>query len=276
MNKERLDQLLVKKGLFETRTKAQAAIMAGIVFVDDKKIDKAGTLIKEGARCEVRGEKNPYVSRGGIKLEQALKAFGVDVRDMIVLDVGASTGGFTDCLLQKGAKKVYAIDVGYGQISLKLRNDPRVVMVERTNVRYLKAEELYQARCETRDGRCEKASLAVIDVSFISLSKVFPAVCDLLSDDGEIIALVKPQFEAGREQVEKGGLVKDKKVQAGVLDNVIASGAALGLKLKGATYSPIKGADGNIEFLVHFAKTGENVKLDTTKLVEEARGLLSP
>lgn len=263
MKKERLDQILVKKGFFETRSKAQAVIMAGLVFVDGKKIEKSGTSVLEDSHIEVKGEGLPYVSRGGLKLEQALNTFNVDVKDKIILDVGASTGGFTDCLLQRGAKMVYAIDVGYGQISLKLRNDPRVVVVERTNVRYLRPEELYK-------GREEKASLAVIDVSFISLAKVFPAICDLLSDDGEIVALVKPQFEAGREQVEKGGIVRDKKVQVEVLDNVIASGPKLGLKLKGATYSPIKGADGNIELFVHFSKLGGNVKVDSNKIVEEA------
>jgi 23S rRNA (cytidine1920-2'-O)/16S rRNA (cytidine1409-2'-O)-methyltransferase len=267
--KERIDQLLVKNGLFETRTKAQAAIMAGVVYVEGKRIDKAGTLVQGDARCEVRGANCPYVSRGGLKLERALEVFNIDVKDRACLDVGASTGGFTDCLLQKGAKLVFAIDVGYGQIALKLRNDPRVVVVERTNARNLRAEELYKG-LGTGDKGPGKASLAVIDVSFISLSKIFPAIYDLLSDDGEIVALVKPQFEAGREQVEKGGIVKDPKVQAEVLENVVASGRKLKLKFRGATYSPITGADGNIELLVYFSKPGENQELDAAKVVDEA------
>jgi 23S rRNA (cytidine1920-2'-O)/16S rRNA (cytidine1409-2'-O)-methyltransferase len=271
MNKERLDQLLVKKGLFETHVKAQAAIMAGIVYVDDQKIDKAGTLIQRDAKCEVRGDSNPYVSRGGLKLERALDVFKIDAKDRTVLDVGASTGGFTDCLLQKGAKKAYAIDVGYGLIALKLRNDPRVIVVERTNVRNLRTEELYRTAPSAKTEAPSKASLAVIDVSFISLAKVLPAIFGLLSDDGEIVALVKPQFEAMRDQVEKGGLVKDKNVQAEVLNKVVASANKIGLKLKGATYSPIKGADGNVEFFVHLTKLGDNAKLDANKVIAEAQ-----
>lgn len=267
--KERIDQLLVRKGLFETRAKAQAAIMAAIVFADGKMVDKAGTPVDPDAKIDIKGETLQYVGRGGLKLEHALNVFNIDVSGKTVLDVGASTGGFTDCLLQKGAAKVYAIDVGYGQIALKLRNDKRVVMVERTNARYLKAEELYEGLGARGQG-LEKAGLAVIDVSFISLSKIFPAVYDLLSDDGEIVALVKPQFEAGREQVEKGGIVKDPKVRAEVIKNVVDSAKSLKLKFKGATYSPIKGADGNVEFLVHLGKLGKNAELDAGKLVEEA------
>jgi len=269
MAKKRIDLLLVEHGLFDTRSKAQAAIMAGIVFIDDRRIDKAGALVSQDAKCEVRGASAPYVGRGGVKLEHALKVFDIDVKEKIALDVGASTGGFTDCLLKRGAKLVYAIDVGYGQIAWNLRKDPRVVVIERTNARYLRPEELYGGS-GTGDRGTGRASLAVIDVSFISLSKVLPAVCDLLTDNGEVVALVKPQFEAGREQVEKGGLVKDKKVQAGVLEVVVSDAQKLGLKFAGATFSPITGADGNIEFFVHLSKLGENKELDAVKLAEEA------
>jgi 23S rRNA (cytidine1920-2'-O)/16S rRNA (cytidine1409-2'-O)-methyltransferase len=267
VKKERLDQLLVRKRLFETRTKAQAAIMAGIVYVDDQKETKSGTKFSEDSKIEIRGEALPYVSRGGLKLEHALKKFDVDPKAKIVLDIGASTGGFTDCLLQKGAELIYAIDVGYGQIAWKLRKDPRVVVIERTNVRYLEPKGLYKKGLE-------KASLAVIDVSFISLSKILPAVYNLLSDDGEVLALVKPQFEAGREQVERGGLVKDAKVQTEVLDNVVAEAGRIGFKFKDATYSPVTGADGNIEFFLYLAKIGESAKFNSGKLVEEAQGSL--
>lgn len=267
--KTQMDQLLVEEGLFESRTRAQAAIMAGIVYVDGQRIDKAGALVNGDERCEVRGEKNPFVSRGGLKLEHALDNFKIDVKDRVCLDVGASTGGFTDCLLSAGAKKVYAIDVGYGQLAWKLRKDHRVDVIEKTNARYLKPEELYKTT-EDRGQKTEKASLAVIDVSFISLSKVLPAVHDLLSDDGEVAALVKPQFEAGREQVERGGLVKDEGVQAQVLNDVVSAALKLGFKLRGAIYSPIKGADGNIEFFVHLSKLGEGIKLEAARTVKEA------
>ena len=275
-NKERLDQLLFEKGLYESRSKAQAAIMAGVVYVNEKKIEKAGIRVGRDSRFEIRDPRNSYASRGGIKLEHALNTFDIDVKDKTILDVGASTGGFTDCLLKAGAGKVYAIDVGYGQIAWKLRKDPRVEVIERTNVRYLKPEELYSVRGKREEVGGEKASLATIDVSFISLSKILPAVYDLLTDDGEVIALVKPQFEAGREQVGKGGLVKDEKVQARVLTDVVKFAGEIGFKLRGATFSPISGADGNIEFFVYLSKLGENVKLDAVKIVEEAKSLLSP
>jgi 23S rRNA (cytidine1920-2'-O)/16S rRNA (cytidine1409-2'-O)-methyltransferase len=270
MAKKRIDLLLVQLGLFDTRSKAQSAIMAGVVFANGKKTDKAGEQVEEGAKIEVKGDASPYVGRGGVKLEHALKVFDIDVKERAALDIGASTGGFTDCLLKRGARLVYAVDVGYGQIAWSLRKDPRVVVVERTNARYLRPEELYSVKGKGERVSGEKASLAVIDVSFISLSKVLPAVCDLLSDDGEVVALVKPQFEAGREQVEKGGLVKDKKVQAGVLEAVVSDAKKLGLKFAGATFSPITGADGNIEFFVHLSKLGENKELDAFKIIEEA------
>ena len=275
MDKERIDQLLVEMGLFESMAGARAAIIAGLIFVDDKRIDKAGHQVPKNSRIAVKGEPLKYASRGGLKLEHALGKFSINVSDRIALDVGASTGGFTDCLLKAGAKKTYAIDVGYGQLAWKLRSDPRVVVVERTNVRYLKTEELYGKKLSVVGGQgSEKASLAVIDVSFISLSKVLPAVYDLLNDQGEVVALVKPQFEARREQVEKGGIVRDTGVQSQVLAGVVESAMKIGFKFKDATYSPIKGADGNIEFFVYLSKCGSDIKIDFYEVVEEANQVL--
>jgi 23S rRNA (cytidine1920-2'-O)/16S rRNA (cytidine1409-2'-O)-methyltransferase len=265
--KERLDQLLVEKGFFESKTKAQAAILAGMVFVDGEKNTKQGTKLLPSVKIEVKGKPHPYVSRGGVKLEHALKEFKINAEGRVCLDIGASTGGFTDCLLQKGAKLVYAIDVGYGQFDWKLRNDPRVVLLERTNARYLTAERLY--------GGCQKsviphlmrnpepliftkkisampqASLAVIDVSFISLEKILPTIKNLLPEKGEIIALIKPQFEAGRDKIEKGGIVSDPKVHQMVIEKIINFAKTLNLKNKGLIPSPISGQDGNVEFLVY-------------------------
>jgi 23S rRNA (cytidine1920-2'-O)/16S rRNA (cytidine1409-2'-O)-methyltransferase len=245
--KKRIDQLLVEKGFFDSRTKAQAAIMAGQILVNEQKTDKAGTSVDETSAIRILGEKLPYVGRGGLKLEKALSDFRVDPENRICLDIGASTGGFTDCLLQKAAKKVYAVDVGYGQMDLKVRNDKRVVVIERTNARYLTPEILYGKENE-------RASLCVIDVSFISLSKIFPALSDLLSKSADIVALVKPQFEAGREHIEKGGIVKDPEVHKKVLNNVEASAKNNGFNFVGSTQSPITGADGNLEFLIHLIK----------------------
>jgi len=233
-------------GFFETRSKAQAALIAGIIYVDGKKVTKAGAMVAPDSNVEVSGEKLPYVSRGGLKLEEALKKFRVEVKEKVAVDVGASTGGFTDCLLKFGAKKVYAVDVGYGQLAWELRNDPRVKVVERTNARYLRPEDLYKDD--------EKATLATVDISFISLSKVFQTVYNLLSDEGEVIALVKPQFEAGRDQVEKGGLVRDPRVHEQVLENVMGAAVRAGFEVKGKIRSPITGADGNIEFFIHLGK----------------------
>ncbi|MFA5103834.1 MAG: TlyA family RNA methyltransferase [Candidatus Margulisiibacteriota bacterium] len=241
--KIRLDQLLVEKGFFESRTRAQSAIMAGQILVDEQKIDKAGTLINEDSKIRILGEKLKYVSRGGLKLEKALDEFGIDPINQICLDIGASTGGFTDCLLQRGAEKVYAIDVGYGQLDLKIRNDPKVVVIERTNARYLRPQDIP-----------DKASLAVIDVSFISLSKILPAVFDLLAGDGQVAALVKPQFEAGRDKVGKGGIVKDEQARKDVLAKVIKEAESIGFKFIASCDSPISGADGNKEFLIHLKK----------------------
>ena len=248
--KKRLDAVLMEKGLFETRSKAQAVIMAGSVLVKGQKIDKAGTLIDENSDIRILGNKLKYVSRGGLKLEAALSEFAVLPKGRICLDIGASTGGFTDCLLQEGAEKVYAVDVGYGQMDLKVRNDPKVVVIERTNARNLTAGTLYEKETEKN----KYASLAVIDVSFISLSKILPAVYSLLSENGEVVALVKPQFEAGRSLVGKGGIVKDRSTHDLVLKNTIAAAGSIGFKFIASCSSPIKGADGNIEFLIHLNK----------------------
>lgn len=244
--KKRIDQLLVENGHFSSRAKAQAAIMAGLVFVNKKRIDKAGTLLAPDATVEVKGKPHPYVGRGGVKLERALKEFNVDPAGKIALDVGASTGGFTDCLLQKGAGKVYAVDVGYGQLDWKLRQDPRVKVIERTNIRHLTLRDIGL--------RTSDIGLCVIDVSFISLSKILPAVYALLADNAEVLALIKPQFEARREQVGKGGIVRDAKVHQEVINRVRLDAEEIGFKAKGVVESPITGADGNIEFFIYLVK----------------------
>jgi len=244
--KKRLDQLLVEKGFFPSRARAQAAVLAGLVFVNGKREDKAGAQFSPEARIEIKGQEHPYVSRGGVKLEKALAEFGVSSEGKACLDIGASTGGFTDCLLQRGAARVYAVDVGYGQIAWKLRQDPRVKVVERTNARHLRLQDL---------GLTGPAiELAVIDVSFISLSKILPAVYNLLKDGAEAVALIKPQFEARREQVGKGGIVRDEAVRKEVIERVKAEAEAIGFKAKGVIASPISGADGNVEFLIHLVK----------------------
>jgi 23S rRNA (cytidine1920-2'-O)/16S rRNA (cytidine1409-2'-O)-methyltransferase len=236
--KVRLDTLLTQRGLAESRQKAQGLILAGQVLVEDQVVDKPGRRIPESARLLVREEPR-YVSRGGLKLEQALERFGVEVAGKVAADVGASTGGFTDCLLQRGAVRVYAIDVGYGQLAWRLRQDPRVVVCERTNIRHL-------------GGVSEEVDLATIDVSFISLTLVWPHVVNLLQPQGEIVALIKPQFEAGREQVGKGGVVRDPAVHRQVLEKVIGDALGEGLRLRGLTVSPLKGPAGNVEFFAHF------------------------
>jgi 23S rRNA (cytidine1920-2'-O)/16S rRNA (cytidine1409-2'-O)-methyltransferase len=242
LKKERLDRLLVQRSLAPTREKAQRLILAGKVAVDDELVDKCGRLVDTDAKIEVTGQ-DRYVSRGGIKLERALLEFKVDVRGKIALDIGASTGGFTDCLLQNGASKVYAIDVGYGQLDWKLRNDPRVIAMERVNARYLRPGDLP-----------EVADLATIDVSFISLDKIVPAVKGLIAEGGLIIALIKPQFEAGPEKVGRGGIVRDTEVHRQVVERVENMAEREGLSKLGLIESPIKGADGNTEYLIHLAK----------------------
>jgi len=238
--KKRLDAFLVEKGFFENRSKAQAAIMAGTILVNDLKVDKPGTQVTEEAKIKIIGNKLPYVSRGGLKLEKALKVFPISLKDKVVADIGASTGGFTDCSLQNGARKVYAIDVGYGQLAWSLRNDERVINMERTNVRYLDESSLP-----------EKIEIATIDVAFISLDKVLPAVKKLLSNDGCVIALIKPQFEAGRDKVGKKGVVRDRKVHEEVIEKVIADAKIERFGIGGLDYSPIKGPEGNIEYLLY-------------------------
>lgn len=248
MKKERLDALLTAKGLFESRAKAQAAIMAGQILVNEQKIDKPGTQVPEDAAIRILGDKLPYVSRGGLKLEKALKIFPISVEGKVVADIGASTGGFTDCALQNGAAKVYAIDVGYGQLAWKLRSDERVVNMERTNVRYLEKEHL-----------AEMVDAATIDVAFISLDKVLPAVHKILKPEGFVIALIKPQFEAGKENVGKKGVVRDPKVHEAVINNVIAFAKNEGFGIAGLEFSPIKGPEGNIEYLLYLTLQADDV-----------------
>jgi len=238
--KKRLDVLLVEQGFADTRTKAQAIIMSGLVYVDGQKADKPGISYEESISLEVRNGGCPYVSRGGLKLEKALRDFGINPYGYVCSDSGASTGGFTDCLLQKGAKKVFAIDVGYGQLDWKIRSDPRVVVMERTNVRYVTPEDLG-----------ESLDLSVVDVSFISLRIVLPVIKTFLKPTGQVVCLIKPQFEAGKEKVGKKGVVRDPKIHKEVLDNFVALTQEIGFSLLGLTFSPVKGPEGNIEFLAH-------------------------
>ncbi|MFW5786734.1 MAG: TlyA family RNA methyltransferase [Halanaerobiales bacterium] len=256
--KERLDILLAKKELYSSRSKAKRAIMAGKVFVNGQKIDKAGTRIEEDSEIEIKGRKIPYVSRGGLKLEKALKVFNINPENRKVIDIGASTGGFTDCLLQKGAKKVYAVDVGYGQIAWKLRKDERVEVIERTNFRYLTPEDLPV-----------EVSLIVTDVSFISLKLIIPPALKFMKKDGEFIGLVKPQFEAGKNKVGKNGVIKDPRIHGEVLKEISQFCNNMGVQLKGIDYSPIKGASSqNIEFLIYFQKNNkENNMIEWQKKI---------
>lgn len=243
--KERIDILLVKNGFFDSREKAQKNIIAGLVFVDNVRIDKPGAKVPVNSNIEVKGETIPYVSRGGLKLEKAVNEFSIDLKDKVAIDVGASTGGFTDCMLKNGAKKVYAVDVGYGQLAWVLRTDPRVVCMERTNIRFVKPEDI-----DT------KADFVSIDVSFISLKLVLPAVKQLLNLQGEVVCLIKPQFEAGREKVGKKGVVRDINVHKEVVKNIVDFAISIGFILKGLTFSPIKGPEGNIEYLAYFTNYG--------------------
>ena len=245
MAKIRLDALLVKNGLAQSRERAKAVIMAGQVYIDNQKCDKAGQMVDEDtAKPEVRGDTLKYVSRGGLKLEKAMQQFPITLESKTTMDIGASTGGFTDCMLQNGAKKVFAVDVGYGQFAWKLRQDERVVNMERTNIRYV-----------TPDDIGEEIDFASIDVSFISLKLVLPVAKNLLSADGELVALIKPQFEAGREQVGKKGVVKDIKVHYEVIKKVLDFARSIDLHVAGLSYSPIKGPEGNIEYLAYLKKS---------------------
>lgn len=269
VEKERLDVLLVQQGLASSRELAKAYIMAGNVYVDGQKEDKAGTRVAVTAALEVKGSQMKYVSRGGYKLEKAIDAFGILLEGKICLDIGASTGGFTDCMLQNGAAKVYAIDVGYGQFAWKLRNDPRVVCLEKTNVRYVTHEQVPDA-----------GDFASIDVSFISLTKVLPAVLGVLGEKGQLVCLIKPQFEAGREKVGKKGVVRDKNVHKEVIEKIAAYVRTQGLGILGLSFSPIKGPEGNIEYLIYLDKskegmTEEAVQEKLEEVVEESHQLLS-
>ena len=257
MEKKRLDVLLVEKGLAESREKAKAIIMSGIVYVEGEKEDKAGSSFPENANIEVRGKTLKYVSRGGLKLEKAMESFPVELTDKVCMDVGASTGGFTDCMLQNGASKVYSVDVGYGQLAWKLRQDERVVCMEKTNIRYVTPEDI--------EDRIEFAS---VDVSFISLSKVLPVLMELLTDDGEAVCLIKPQFEAGREKVGKKGVVRDKSVHIEVIENVTAFAIDAGFAVCGLDFSPIKGPEGNIEYLMYIRKGSPKEELTEASIKE--------
>ncbi len=241
--KKRLDVLLVEKGHADSRAKAQAIIMSGLVYVAGQKADKPGISYSETVDIEVRGVTCPYVSRGGLKLEKALRDFGVNPEGYVCSDSGASTGGFTDCLLQQGAKKVFAIDVGYGQLDWKIRSDPRVVVMERTNVRFVTPEQLG-----------EPLDLSVIDVSFISLRIVLPVIKTFLKENGQVLCLIKPQFEAGKEKVGKKGVVRDPEVHKEVLENFVSLANELDFTILGLTFSPVKGPEGNIEFLAHLTR----------------------
>ncbi|BAF59378.1 predicted rRNA methylase [Pelotomaculum thermopropionicum SI] len=262
--KLRLDVRLARDGYCPSREKAQAAIMAGLVFVDGERACKPGMMVDPSSVIEVRGCPLPYVSRGGLKLEKAIKVFGLVLNGRVVIDVGASTGGFTDCALKHGARLVYAVDVGYGQLAWQLRKDPRVVVLERTNIRHL------TPGCLT-----ETPDFAVIDVSFISLEKVLPKVGELTAPDAEGVALVKPQFEAGRDRVGKKGVVREPSVHVEVLFKVVALVNGLGWAVGGLDYSPVTGPEGNIEFLLFFRKKGEQIECSPAAVVERAHSELS-
>ncbi|WP_202076730.1 TlyA family rRNA (cytidine-2'-O)-methyltransferase [Caldalkalibacillus salinus] len=242
--KERIDTLLVQQGYFDSREKAKRAIMAGLVFCANERVDKPGTKVKADLPIQVKGAAIPYVSRGGLKLEKAINDFGLNLNDACVLDIGASTGGFTDCALQNGARLVYALDVGYGQLDWKLRSDDRVVVMERTNFRYVQREDFKQGL----------PNFSSIDVSFISLRLILPVLYNILETEGEVVALVKPQFEAGREQVGKKGIVREVKVHEQVVEKVSKMALSIGFHLNDVHYSPITGGEGNIEFLLYLQK----------------------
>ena len=267
--KKRLDLLMVERALAPSREKAKAYIMSGDVYVNGQKEDKAGTMFQETVKIEVRGNTLPYVSRGGLKLEKAMNNFGISLDGKVCMDVGASTGGFTDCMLQNGAVKVYSLDVGYGQLDWGLRNDPRVVCMEKTNIRYVVSEDIQEA-----------PQFSSIDVSFISLTKVLLPVRNLLTEDGEIVCLIKPQFEAGREKVGKKGVVRDPAVHLEVIEKVMAYAMSIALEPNHLSFSPIKGPEGNIEYLLHLKKRPEGtvcesvLEVSPEAVVQEAHGQL--
>ena len=267
MAKKRLDVMLVERNLVASRERAKTTIMAGLVLVDGQKIDKAGTMVKEDANLRVLGDNIGYVSRGGLKLAKAIKIFNLDLTDLVVADIGASTGGFTDCSLQNGARKVFAIDVGYGQLAWSLRTDERVINMERTNIRYVTPKDIG-----------EEINFASIDVAFISLDKVLPVAKTLLSADGKIVALIKPQFEAGKEKVGKKGVVREPKIHEEVIQKIVNLSREIGFVPRELTFSPVKGPEGNIEYLilldldtVHISNITEELIKDT---VMQAHGQL--
>ena len=262
--KVRLDVLLVEKGFVESRQKAQTTIMSGLVYVKGQKVDKPGTAVDPEAEIEVRGNALRYVSRGGLKLEKAMKTFPIDLTGTVCGDIGASTGGFTDCMLQNGAVKVYSVDVGYGQLAWKLRSDERVVCLERTNARYLTHEQVP-----------DELDFASVDVSFISLKLILPALCGLLKDGGHAVCLVKPQFEAGKEKVGKKGVVRDPAVHLEVLEHFLEHAKESGFTVLGLTYSPIRGPEGNIEYLGYLEKgIWQDKEFDLKQLVAESHQTL--
>ena len=264
MAKKRLDVLLTERGLAESRQKAQAVIMAGQVYSGERRLDKAGLALEEDAPLEIRGQTLRYVSRGGLKLEKAMAAFPITLAGKTAADIGASTGGFTDCMLQNGAARVYAVDVGYGQLAWSIRNDPRVVCLERTNARYLTAEQIP-----------EPLDFASIDVSFISLGLILPALRPLLREEGEVAALVKPQFEAGREKVGKKGVVRDPAVHLEVLEQFLRHAALADFSVKGLNFSPIRGPEGNIEYLGYLRTgAGADGHFDLRELVRQSHETL--
>ncbi len=267
MSKERLDVLLVNRGLAESREKAKAIIMSGNVYVEGQKEDKAGSAFAENANIEVRGNTLKYVSRGGLKLEKAMQNFDVTIDGKICMDVGSSTGGFTDCMLQNGAVKVYSVDVGHGQLAWKLRNDKRVVCMEKTNIRYVTPEDV-----------ADRIDFSSIDVSFISLTKVLLPVKNLLTEDGQIVCLIKPQFEAGREKVGKHGVVRDKSVHEEVIKMVIDYAISIGFEVLNLEFSPVKGPEGNIEYLLHLQKhidgIYDNIPFEIKNIVDKAHETL--
>lgn len=264
--KERLDVLLVSRGLAPSREKAKTMIMEGNVFVNNNREDKAGSTFPDDCQIEIHGKTLQYVSRGGLKLEKAMKHFDITLDGKVCMDIGASTGGFTDCMLQNGASKVYAVDVGYGQFAWKLRQDPRVVCMEKTNIRYVTPENIDDA-----------LDFASVDVSFISLTKVLGPARELLKDNGQMVCLIKPQFEAGREKVGKKGVVRDKSVHEEVINKVIDFALEIGFSIHNLEYSPIKGPEGNIEYLVYIEKTAEPIMAENVVIhdvVEAAHGEL--
>ena len=259
MKKIRLDQLVFDLGLAESRERAKTTVMSGLVFVNGQRADKPGMQVSPDVNVEVKGTALPYVSRGGLKLEKALKVFPIDVNGKVCIDCGASTGGFTDVLLKNGAAKVYSVDVGYGQLAWSLRNDGRVVNMERTNIRYISSEQIP-----------EPLDICVMDLSFISVKLVLPAVCALLKDDAQLVCLIKPQFEAGREEVGKKGVVRDKAVHLSVIESVLSFAPAVGMTVMGLDFSPIKGPEGNREYLCYMKKGVHEAGLINAAAVVEA------